>query len=352
VNLPGHIPNDYVERVLAGDTPRELRMRFGLAERTERRWRAIVRKAYGIESDAERGNGERVIYLDTDEDIDYDLIWQKMIELQKAQASLVRKRHELHVRVDTDRPIGVAFLSDMHIGNTGTDHEQLLKHVDLIARTPGMYCILGGDAVDNFILSKLVSAAQKDMVRPMVQYRLLEDVLRRLDGKVLAVGDGNHTAWTELLADIDEVGRIARKFKVFHTGQFGIVRLYVNDIEYVIYRQHKGRFNSSFNATHTVKQAWRLGPENWDVGIGEHNHVPTIEPFYGHGEKKVAIRTGTYKVYDEYAMRMGFWGVRIGVPVVIFRHDKKLLYVPDFLDDFELCVEYLAFIRSRFQSNR
>lgn len=280
-----------------------------------------------------------------DEATDEEL-WQAMEVFQKVLAR-TRQTDCCEITIHTDKPIGVCHLADLHLGNVGTDHAQVRAHAEVISETDGLYAMLGGDGVDNFVLDKLASAAREDVVRPAVQYRLLEYILRLFREKVLAVGDGNHDGWTERLADIAPLHDYVRSWPVVHTSQCGIVRLTVGQVTYVLYRQHKGRFNSAFNLTHTLKRAWEFGPEDWDIGIGEHHHLPTIEPFYRHGEKKVAIRTGTYKVYDQWARSQGFFGSRVGVPLVILWPDRKKIAIPDFLDDFGEAAGYLKYLRER-----
>lgn len=334
------IPAEYEKEVLAGRSPKQLREMFNVTDRKERKWRASVRRKHQL-PDQTTG----VSVLTVPQQMDAAKVWDRMVALQDALQEEHSDFDEVTVTINDDRPVAIAIPSDWHIGNTGTDHRQLKDHVDIMAHTKGLYCIVGGDGVDNFVIEKLAAAARSDMVRPLVQYRLLEYVLTLLKDKILVIGDGNHTAWTQKLSDIPMIGEIAARLKTVYTGQRGIVRVIFNDVEYVIYRQHKGRFNSSFNANHTVKQAWRNGQWDFDIGIGEHNHVPSMETFWAHGQKKISIRTGTYKVLDGHAKANGFWGANVGVPVVILDPKKKAVLLPDFLDDFGRIVGYLDYLR-------
>jgi len=73
--------------------------------------------------------------------------------------------------------------------------------------------------------------------------------------------------------------------------------------------------------------------------------MPSVEPFYKHGELKIAVRAGTYKVYDGWARSQGFYGARVGVPVVFFWPDTWRMQVWPQIDDLAGAVEYLAWLR-------
>jgi hypothetical protein len=350
MKIPPHIPLEYINAVKSGEEPRVLRVQFNISSRTEREWRRIIRIALEDGEETPEPIVEKIVIPELPPTASMEELWLLMEEMQRCQQAMLGTLCKKYVKITTDKPIGVVFLSDMHIGSSGTDHVQLRKHIDMIADTPGLYVFLGGDAVDNFILSSLIHASRTDVVRPMVQYRLLEYILHKIKDKVIAVGDGNHTSWTKQLADVDMLGEITKGWPVVYTGNGGIVELIVGEVPYRIYRQHKGRFNSAFNLTHTVKRAWEFSPDDFDIGIGEHMHQPSVEPFTRHSQRKVAICTGTYKVYDEWALANGMYGADIGTPLVILYPNEKRIIVPEFMDDLGRAVRYLKLERDEYKN--
>lgn len=260
----------------------------------------------------------------TNHQIDPQVLLDHLIALQKR---LVNKPGIPRAQIQTTHPIAVAFLSDLHIGNEGTDHEALLADVRRIAATPGLYVVLGGDVVDNFAANpKLQHVASEDLLRPGYQWQIFGWLLRELEGSLLAVGEGNHDAWTRIASDLNPLLSFLEEVPVINTGEGGLFELQVGNQLYNIARKHKPRGGSTENPTHAVKRWYKNGPYQFDVGVIEHHHTPTVEPFWAHGLERLAIRTGTYKVLDSFASEHGFYGAELAVPTVLFDpHERKMV---------------------------
>jgi hypothetical protein len=254
-------------------------------------------------------------------------IWALMTEMQALVTPDVPD--EINVSIP-ETCISLSFLSDAHIGGVGVDYQQLLRDVDIIANTPGSFVYLGGDMVDSFILAKMISASREQLVQVDVQWKLFEDIIRRLDGKVVAVGAGNHDAWTYVTAGIDKVGEICSKWGTIYTGHGGLLNLTVGNQLYKIFRHHRFRFSSYLHPAHAVIRMWEIGKTDFQIGVIEHHHSPHIEQFFRHGEHKIAVRCGSYKVTDPYAKEHGFYGVLSLVPTVVL--DGRSRKMTPFLD--------------------
>lgn len=237
--------------------------------------------------------------------------------------------HEITIK--TDRPIAIAFPSDWHIGSEGCDLEAIAQDVRLIASHPGLYCSIGGDPVDNFILQGMISASRSQVTSKIeVQWRIFRHLVTQLvdSDSLLWVSAGNHDAWTQQVAGIDGVLAALAGIDVCYTGEGGLVNLKVGDQLYRIYRKHKPtRWKSGYNPTHFLKMMLKMGtPWEWDVGIAEHLHEQEITIFeWRPGTKldRIAICCGSYKVRDQYAEGLGYYGGGYGVPCVIFYPDKR-----------------------------
>jgi hypothetical protein len=234
---------------------------------------------------------------------------------------------EITVRIDTDRPIGIVFMSDFHIGNVGTDYEALNADIDLIRTCPLLKAMIGGDGIDNFIVPKLAAAHRDGAVLTIdLQWFAFHDVLTRLLGQILAVGTGNHDAWTRKMAGIDGMDAMIGDLPIVNTGERSLIHLCVGDQSYRIFRKHRPIFSSSFNPGHAVAQLWRMGEVDFDLGVVEHQHVSYYGTFTGHGKERLAIRTGSYKVLDSFASEFTMLnGGGVGTPVVVFDpHVRKM----------------------------
>lgn len=265
------------------------------------------------------------------------------LHMQRAYQRLTQVETEATLEIEEERPFAVAFPADLHIGGFGTDHEALFAHAKQMAQADGLYVVLGGDAYDNMINPKIVDHSMPS-IPPGSQLVLLAYYCNLLGDKLLAVCDGNHDAWSRTVAGLDGMQWLADKVKTLHAGAACLLRLRCAGAEYAVARTHKYRYSSSFNLTHTVKRLWEMGPWDFDVGIVEHQHVPALEPFVKHGIEKLALRPGTYKVNDGYALANGFFGSRIGVPIAYFwPGEKRMAWQPSW--DLGQCLEYLGWLR-------
>jgi hypothetical protein len=278
----------------------------------------------------------------TDEEV--AALFESVISMQETLRKVNPIRTEWSRMVFTNRPIGICFPSDLHIGNEYTDHRQIIKDFDLINSCPYLFAYLGGDGTDNFVIPKLAHAARGDLVRPSTQWLFYRYLVKKLLPSLLAVGDGNHTAWTFKLSDLDGTLIALRDFPTLYTYEGGYLDLTLDSGDgrqtYTIFRKHRPRFGSAFNLTHTVKRLYEQGRRAFDVGVIEHQHSPVFESFNVHSQERIAIRTGTYKVFDPHAEEYGYYGGGHGVITVVFFPNERRM-VP-----FRRLEEAIAFLNN------
>lgn len=263
---------------------------------------------------------------------------RRFAEYQREARKLCPVRDRIEVDLPVDRPVGVAFLSDLHVGGAGVDHDTLLAHVSLIEGTRGLFCCVGGDWVNNFLPDKLKHAGWGDM-RPAEQWQVARWLARRLAPKLLFAGSGNHDAWTQRAADFDPLLECLRDIPTVYTGKTGLigeggtVDLTVGRTAYRIYRKHRGRSNR--NNPLAGPLALFKDPEvpGVDVNVTEHIHSPAVGSWEFAGRTVVGIVTGSYKVRDEHAREGGFYRGGVSAPTVVFwPHERRLTWCPT-LDD-------------------
>lgn len=259
---------------------------------------------------------------------------------------------DISVRVNSNVPVGICFMSDWHVGSMGVDHRRLLRDVCQIAEHPRLYCGLGGDNIDNFILAKMMDAARGSLSSIEGQWTLFTTLLLPLldTGSLLWVSSGNHDQWTRKVAGIDGVLAALKNIPVAddqwgsgaarYTGEGGFIDLHIGppagpEQTYVVWRKHRpSRFVSSFNLTHFHKQMTRLQlPRVPDVVVAEHIHTMETGCWYYRGEKKVLINCGSYKVVDSWAREGNYLDGGYGVPVVILYPQKRRMLVVDSIDE-------------------
>ena len=246
----------------------------------------------------------------------------------------------------SQKPIGICFVSDQHIGNSGTDHTKMEKDAKLIGSAEGMYAILGGDGMDNFIKTKLLPAIINSKTSPTDQAKMLEYYLDFFNGHILAGISGNHEWWTKLTSGIDVLKKLHESKGLLYSPHEFFITIKLGSQEYRIFIRHKTRYNSSMNPTHTIKQMLRFGDYDFHIGVRGDEHQTAIEPFLLHGVKRLAVRSGSYKILDSFAEQVGFNRATPTCPVVILYPDKFLMTA---FDNVEEGVKMLKFAREDYE---
>lgn len=269
---------------------------------------------------------------------------EAVIEVQAAlnEESAANTHNELALRIESAPRAGLVFMSDLHIGGRGVNHDAIVEHAKLIARTPNLYVYLGGDPVENYVIDKLAHAGREaHLVPPSAQWKLFRYVVELLhdSGSLLAVGAGNHDLWTHRVAGIDGTLAALRDLPVIYTGEGGYLDLYFGNVAYSVFRKHRPGFSSRYNPGHSARQALRFATKLADIVVIEHQHEPNIEIGRMFGEERVFLRTGSYKVHDPHALEFGFNNSAIGAPTVILNPFARSMVPFSRVED---AAEYLA----------
>lgn len=238
--------------------------------------------------------------------------------------------YEIDIDVATDRPFGVVFMSDFHIGSSGVDTRRLREDVELINACDHLKAYVGGDGIDNFVLTGLANVHRDTAIVSIdLQMELFKSIIKRLLDRdsLLAVGTGNHDAWTKKVAGIDARLGMLAGVPCLNTGEESYLNLTVGEQVYTIYRKHRPTRSSQFNDGHGIQHMWRFGERPFDIGVMEHHHTPFVGTFWAHGKMRWGVRTGAYKVRDAHAREWGFHHGGFGTPVAIFHPFRHTVFV-------------------------
>ena len=266
-----------------------------------------------------------------------------LIEHQDAYSKLFKKRTEIIVHIDEEQPFALALPADLHIGNPGTDLRTLFDHAEMMGAADGLYVGIGGDAHDNWS-NNAITDYSHPVIPAGAELLVLRQYCETLRDRLRFMRSGNHDGWMSVLSGLDGMEWMARQVQVPYGSDMCMVRVQCHGAEYRVACAHKYKYSSSFNLTHTVKRLWEMGQWDFDIGVVEHQHVPAIEPFRKHGQEKVAIRPGTYKTRDAWAVKQGFSGAHIGVPVVyLWPGEHRIEWQASW--DLERCLDRLGELR-------
>ena len=252
---------------------------------------------------------------------------------------------EIGIEVETELPIAISFSADWHLGMPGCDYDAFTEDCNIVEVEPGLYVYVGGDAYQNIIQASKVGAGL-EQAPVSVQRGLYVLTLKKLIDKVLCIGTGNHNYWSALATGEDWDAELAKRLKLVYTKHAAIVHLKVGQQVYTILRLHKGRFNSSFNLTHSCKQYQRMHCPDARIVVVEHHHVAALEAAQYNGRECIYIRPGTYGVYDDFAQQNGYFGAHVCNPtVILYPHEDRLVGMKDMHE----AVIYLRAARAEYE---
>lgn len=271
--------------------------------------------------------------------------WEDHLDAIRAMDKLIGYHQqtptEITIDIPTDLPIGITKFADWHLGMFGVDYDSFEKDIEVVVKEPGLYCDIGGDGYQNIIQpSKLGSA--HNQIPIAVQRGLFVLTLKRLKEKIKTIRTGNHNYWTTLAEGEDWDGELAKRMKLVYMKHFAKIYWKIGNMVYPELALHKGRFNSAFNLTHSCKQYQRLYFPEARIIVIEHQHIAGVEQYRYNDNECVAIRTGTYAVYDDYAQQNGFFGQHVSNPLVVMFPDHD--HIVGFKDMYDGII-YLRAVR-------
>jgi len=230
------------------------------------------------------------------------------------------RSHFIWTPPDPSSPVGIAWLADIH-----AEAELLEEDIQTILETPNLYVVLGGDMIDNHI--KHLAAIVASDRTPDSQWTWLFQLLDRLAPKLVAVVSGNHENWSKALTGFDLLKFYTSRFlKVpYDADEMGLT-IRLKGVSYLAAIRHRYRGGSSATPTLKVKNWWRDGDFDFDVGVICHDHTAGLEPFVRHGVTRWAVRPGTYQLDSDYAVSEGYHGALPATPVTIFKPGVRDLH--------------------------
>ncbi len=280
-------------------------------------------------------NKSKIKYMDLKpglEDEGTEEIFKALIKYQEATHKLSSRQDEVAVTINTEEPIYLAFLADIHIGAVGCNYKEFKDTIDVISKVPNMYLVSVGDTIDNFLPGWHSEGQFEAICPPEIQKRLLEYMYSKLKGRIIALIQGDHDESSHFVDDFDWTKYLCEKFKCADLGFGGFIYLTVGKQKYTILARHRFRFNSAFNLTHTVKRMReQLG--DFDIGVVAHNHQSSIEFVDMPDKTRVFVRPGSFKGADRFARRIGFVDNSSGksmMPIVqLFPKERLINVYPD-----------------------
>lgn len=283
--------------------------------------------------------------ITSNEEYDVENIWDAAEFAFDITLEREKRRNAQRIQFP-NKPVAIAMLSDLHIGNSATDYKQLRKDARLIQETEGMYAIFHGDGIDNWIVPKLQQLQRGQAINFEQELLLFESWISMLSPKLVAVVSGNHDNWTHSLSGIDIVKRLLRTTKVLYDRDEVRAVISVGDYEWEFCIRHKWLGSSIYNPTHGIERYSRMGA-TFDIGIGGHTHIASLSREFISNDNRqcMAIITGTYKKYDGFARQLGLPHCpHNGSGAIILYPNGKCMWIRDLQD----ASEYITYARNKY----
>jgi predicted phosphodiesterase len=345
-----------VQRVIAW-TPEEYAYLLEMMERnpdhTYRQYAEALTRRFGREFTAEavrsklkRAGSQKagIHFLDRKnaEEHDPETLLSVVIQAQREFQKLDDRQTSVTIEIDDDKPIGICFSGDWHLGGLYTDHEQLRLDSEIIGATDGLYNVLMGDYTDNYITRSHPGGSFEQVITADKQKELCEYFFTRYYQRGnLAVLKGNHDQWSVKETGEDFVKYLARKIGSPYLWYGGEIVIRLGEVTYRIHAHHSYRYNSSLNTTNSQRNLFAA--THADIIALGHIHTNETHAKTVGGKDTVWMRTGSYKITDDYSQWLGGLKGDPRVPMCVLFPDRKKIV--DFRDMYD-GIEYLMMKRA------
>ena len=273
-----------------------------------------------------------------------DDLWDQAYSAQSISVQREELRNNQQITIpNPGLAFGIAWLSDSHFGSNETDYKSLRHDAEIVRDTPRLYAEFHGDGCDNWINAKLAHLQRGQALQFDGEVRLFASWLDMLRDKWIAIVCGNHDNWTKKLSGFDQVRQALDGAQVLYDSDEVCFTLVYGDNRQNVKLRHKWKYSSIFNPTHAIEVGWQRGGFDFDIGVGGHTHIGTVDrPFYRHGKRRHAVLTGTYKILGSaFGRQIGAAPSQdSGCGVSIFRPNGGYA----FFDDLETGAEFLKFL--------
>lgn len=276
---------------------------------------------------------------------DVDTLLKAYLNVLDATKPFKTSQREARVTLKGNLPVAMSFFGDQHTGGWGWAARRMLEDYKLVAQTKGLYMNLLGDEWDNFIWN---FGKWASVMPPDHQRRITERLMEALKPKVVSCVIGNHVHWTKKATDFDMAARLAWISDAVFLGHRGHLHVTVGSQTYHHYLAHRAPGPSVINKSNSGRRTAD------DIGgaaviVEADRHDPWLHQEYRARQRQTWLRSGTYKVEDDYPDELGFSQGKWDMPMVVLLPDRfRVIPFMDFRDG----LDTLEFLRSKYKAGR
>lgn len=255
--------------------------------------------------------------------------WTDWIETGRElrhKASFDQDRSE--IRVESDTPVCVLFLSDTHVGSWAADHDLFRRITDEILATSGLYIGLLGDVAEMAIRLRGVAEVTGNILPPELQARYVESWLEEVGPRILFSTWDNHAVEREEAGTgISAFAELLKRRVVYHNG-IGHTDLIVGKETYHLAVSHRFPGSSLDHPCHGGVRHLTREAHGRELAASGDRHRAGIEFLssqHGDYRPRIAVNTGTLQLQSPYARRHFSLFSAPVFPCVTFHPEKHLI---------------------------
>lgn len=264
--------------------------------------------------------------LNREADDAFERLFDAACAIDDANEALDIEQDTATYEIETEVPIGICMLSDLHIGDLGVGHRAVHGLIQGIREIDGLYVGLNGDMIEGGLPGCPDSLRMRQGMRVAWQRRLAERYAEQLQGQVFVVTTGQHEFFGQRSGDINFAAELAEQAGCPYLGPGGDFTMLVNEQLYTVGLWHKHKGSSIYDETAGAKRANREhGP--YDLTIVADKHAPAVSQEFRTGNKlRTFVRGGTAKTHDEYGKALNFLDSAVMFPITVLWHDQRRIW--------------------------
>lgn len=290
-------------------------------------------------------DGHITIPVLPDENLSPDELVERMTDSFNRKKENHEARRWIPLRVNSNAPMGLAWLGDPHVDDDGCDWPTLRRHVKCIQETEGLHGCSIGDVSNNWV-GRLAALYANQSATAKEAWKLVEWLIKEIDPLILIAG--NHDMWS---GAGDPVNWMKKPHTVYEDWSARIQLNFPNGTNTRLIAAHDMAGHSMWNQLHgPMKQAKFL--QNADFYIAGHKHTWALSQI----ELPEADRTPWlarargYKFFDDYAVKLSLEEQHYGHSIAMIidpNEDSPVRRVTCFAD-LEEGADYLTFKRKKY----
>lgn len=275
----------------------------------------------------------------------------EMLDLYKAGQRAWEKydmqRAETTVTINSDKPIIILPVGDLHIGHIAVDIYELISNWKEFLKADNIFLVLMGDYVEWFILSLDMFGVFEQILNPDMQIRFFEKMIGVAPERILcamASRGHQHDAQASSRIGYSAIANTLGKYDIPCLGNMGKLTIRLNEIEYKGALAHHSRFHSYHNRNHSAHQLMTVEFQGVDFAFTAHKHTMAMQEQWFGGKLEHTIVCPTYKIKKRDRYSSKFWNSS-----TFLRHYCLVLYPDKKIDTMRLQVakQYIQWLGNK-----